>query len=212
MKRIFFTIILVAGFSCTMFGQFKLSLGPAVGMNYNFYSGAAIENMNASVNGFGVALAGQLDMKFTPVVGLQTTITPYDGLNAKATRTSNAVKTVQNFNIAYLMINPSLKLSIPQTGLGFLVGPGIGFKLQGSWDSYQIANGQRTVLQEKTQFTQVTPRFEVSTGMVYDFDLKGIYLSPYFTFNYGLTTLAETVEIKIANVQFGLAVKFGVIK
>jgi hypothetical protein len=212
MRKVFFTFILIAGIAGTANGQFKLSLGPVVGMNYNFYSGSTIEAMNASVNGFGFAIGGQMDMKFTPVVGLTTTITAFDGLNATATRIQNGVKSVIAYNMAYLMINPSLKFSVPSTGLGFLIGPGVGFKLQGWGEAYSFQNGTRVQDIERTEFANLKPRLEANMGMVYDFDLGGVTLAPYFTFSYGLNKIAEAMEIRISYVQFGVACKFGLIK
>jgi hypothetical protein len=212
MRKGLFTFIMIAGIAGTAVGQFRLSLGPVVGMNYNFYSGSTIEALNASVNGFGFAIGGQMDMKFNPIVGLTTTITAYDGLNATATRTTGGVKSVLAYNMAYLMISPALKFSIPSTGLGFTVGPGVGFKMQGWGERYSFQNGTRVQDIERTEFANLHPRLEANMGMVYDFDLGSVTLAPFFTFSYGLNKIAEAMEIRISYVQFGVACKFGLIK
>jgi hypothetical protein len=211
-EKSFFTFILIAGIAGTANGQFKLSLGPVVGMNYSFYSGTDIEATNLSYNGFGLALGGQLDMKFTPVVGLTTTITAFNDVSANGTVTTGGIKFVNALHMSYLMINPSLKFSVPSTGLGFLIGPGIGFNLQGSQESYNFQNGTRTQTLEKTNFPNLNPRIDANMGMVYDFDLGSVTLAPYFTFSYGLNKIAEALEVRVSHIQFGLACKFGLIK
>jgi hypothetical protein len=212
MKKVFITMILVAGFAGTVFGQFKLSVGPSVGMNYTFYHGSAVSNSNLSYNGANIALSGQADMKFTPVVGLLTSLTFFDGANAKASITQNGVTQAQQYRLAYIMLNPALKFSIPSTGLSFYAGPGIGFKLIGNSETYQIQDGQRTSLAAKTDLLNVKPRIEALVGMQYDFELGGVILTPQLAFAYGLTDVVETAEWKASYVQFGFACKFPLVK
>ncbi|MDR1980157.1 MAG: hypothetical protein LBQ39_00880, partial [Tannerellaceae bacterium] len=127
-------------------------------MNYNFYHGTAISNSNMSFNGIGVSIGGQADMRFTPIVGMLVTVTAYDGLGASGSITQQGTKAVQDISLGYLTVNPALKFSIPNTGLGFFVGPGVGFKLIGKSEQYQIANGQRTQVATTSDLMNVNLR------------------------------------------------------
>jgi hypothetical protein len=181
-------------------------------MNYNFYHGSAISNSNMSFNGVGLSAGGQLDMRFTPVVGMLATVTVFDGLSAKGSISQQGVKSVQNIGLGYLTIDPALKFAIPGTGLGFFAGPGIGFKLTGTSEQYQVANGQRTQVAPKSDLLNVNIRVNGQIGMLYDFDLKSLFLSPYFLFDYGFTDVDEGGGWKAAGIKFGLAIKFKVVK
>jgi hypothetical protein len=212
MKRIFLTLLVLAGFSCTCMSQFRMSVGPLVGMNYNFYHGTNIKNSNMSYNGAGVSVGGQVDMGFTPVVGLLATVTAYDMMSANGSMTQQGSKVGEDVSLAYLMISPALKFSVPNTGLGFFIGPGIGFKLTGTSESYQIVNGQRQQISPESDLINMKPRVNGQAGMSYDFDLKSLYLTPYFLFDLGFTEGTEAGGWKASGIKFGLAIKFKVVK
>jgi hypothetical protein len=213
MKKVFIiTLILVAGLSCEGFAQFRLSVGPVFGMGYNFYHGSTIDNTNMSFNGLGLSIGGQLDMSFTPVIGMLATVSAYDMMSAKGSLTQQQVKNVQAIGLGYLAINPAMKFSIPKTGLGFFVGPGIGFNLVGTTESYQIANGQRTQTAAKSDLMNTNIRVNGQIGILYDFDLKSLYLSPFFLFDYGFTDVVESWEWKASGIKFGLSLKFKAVK
>jgi hypothetical protein len=158
MKKVILSLVLAAGFSCVGFAQFRMSIGPVLGFNYNFLHGTVISNANRSYNGAGVSAGGQLDMGFTSVVGMLATITVYDMMSTSGKLIEQGVTTVQNMNLGYLMINPALKFAVPGTGLGFFAGPGVGFKLKGTTEQYQIANGIRTPLLDETDLTNLNVR------------------------------------------------------
>ena len=209
-KVLFLTVLFAAGITCKSFAQFSMSLGPLLGMNYNFYHGAAIDNANVSYNGAGFSVGAQADMKFSPVLGMLITVNAFDALNAKASVTQQNVKNVRAFKLAYLTIDPAMKFSVPGTGLGFFAGPGIGFKLQGKNEQYQIEGGQRTQLQAKTDLMNTLIRVNGQIGMSYDFDLKTMFLTPYFLFDYGFTNVQESIEYNASGIKFGLVLKFSV--
>jgi hypothetical protein len=211
-KLLFLTILLVAGFSCVSFAQFRMSIGPHFGMNYNFYHGTAIDNSNMSYNGIGMSAGGQMDMSFTPVLGMLVTATIYDLMSAKGSITQQNVKQVNSISLAYLTINPAMKFSIPRTGLAFFAGPGIGFKLTGKGETYQIANGQRQQLAPKSDIMNTRLRITGQIGTSDDFDLKSLCLTPYFLFDYGFTNVDESDSWKASGIKFGLVLKFGVVK
>ncbi|MDR1356391.1 MAG: outer membrane beta-barrel protein [Tannerellaceae bacterium] len=213
MKRVLFlTVLFVAGFSCVSFAQFEMSIGPAVGINYNFYNGPSIRNSNMSYSGAGVSLGGQADMKFNQVVGLLTSITLYDMMSASGSNSVQGTKTGRNVSLSYLMVNPSIKFTVPNTGLGFFGGPGVGFKIGGSFEDYRIVNGQREQLTPVSDLLNLKSRINAQIGMSYDFDLKGMFLSPYFLYDLGLTDVDEAGGWKASGIKVGLAIKFNVVK
>jgi hypothetical protein len=57
-------------------GQFKMSIGPAVGLNFNMHSGS---DLPKSGTGMGLVLAGQADMTFAKTIGLIASLYFYDG-------------------------------------------------------------------------------------------------------------------------------------
>jgi hypothetical protein len=203
---------MLAGFSCIGMSQFRMSVGPVVGMNYNFYHGDAVKNSNMSFNGVGVSVGGQADMSFTPVVGLLATVTAYDMMSASGDLTQQGTKTSTDYGLAYLMINPAIKFSVPNTGLGFFIGPGIGFKLTGTVEQHQIVDGQRQQTFQKSDMPNMKPRVNGQGGMFYDFDLKSLYLTPYFLYDFGFTDVDEAGGWKASGIKFGLAIKFKVVK
>lgn len=212
MKKSAFILLFIAGFTCAGFAQFKMSIGPVVGMNYNFYHGSAISNSNMSFNGIGLSVGGQADMSFTPVVGMLVTVTAYDMMSASGSLTQQAVKNTQNIGLGYLMVSPAMKFTIPNTGLGFFIGPGIGFKLTGTSEQYQIANGVRQQTAPISDLLNVKPRVDGQIGMFYDFNLKSLYLTPYFLYDHGSTDVTDGGEWKASGIKLGLALKFSVVK
>jgi hypothetical protein len=212
MKKVFLTVLMLTGFSCIGMSQLRMSVGPVVGMNYNFLHGDVIKNTNMSFNGVGVSVGGQADMSFTPVVGLLATITVYDMMSASGSLTQGNTKINTDIGLGYLMINPAIKFSVPNTGLGFFIGQGVGFKLTGNAEEYQIVSGQRQQTVQKSDIPNMKPRINGQGGMFYDFDLKSLYLTPYFLFDLGFTDANEAGGWKASGIKFGLAIKFKVVK
>jgi hypothetical protein len=210
MKRVFLTVLLLAGFSCIGMSQLRMSVGPVVGMNYNFLHGETINN-DMSYNGVGVSIGGQADISFTPMWGLLATVTAYDMKNVSGTLTEEGMTTESKFGLSYLMINPAITFSVPNTKLGFFAGPGVGFKLSGTTEGYMVIEGHREDI-PKADIPNMKPRVNGQVGAFYDFDFKGIYLTPYFLYDFGFTDVAKAAGWKVSGIKFGVAIKFGVIK
>lgn len=66
--------------------QFKLKLGPSIGMNFNIHTGSDIEG-GTSV---GLIFGGTLDMGFTPMIGLITNLQFYDNRSGSWSKESSA--------------------------------------------------------------------------------------------------------------------------
>ena len=126
--------------------QFRLKLVPQTGMNFNLHTGSDIE----SGSGFGIVVGGGVDMQFTNTIGLVTNLQFYDNRSGSISQTgSNQYQDPNNPNstitstvtidnsvsLAYFMIEPLFKLSLPNSGFYFVVGPCIGFNVEGSTET-----------------------------------------------------------------------------
>lgn len=196
--------------------QFRLSLGPLTGMNFNILTGS---DLNDTYTGFGFVFGSQLDMSFTPVLGILAQVQFYDNMSGSSSFTgqlaalNGAQGTLdEDLSFAYFMIEPLLKLNLPGSGMYFLAGPAIGFNIQSSYtDTYTLQNGQR-VPPQKGSIKNTNVRFAVMAGAGYDIQLNSlITLTPQFTFGFGITNLIQDVSARALSFQLGTAVKFRLI-
>ena len=218
-------IVLTSGYS---FAQFQLKLGPSAGLNYNIHTGS---DLPQSGSGFGFVIGGQVDMSFTPHIGLIANMQFYDNRSGSFSKTSSNQYTDQNTgapitstvsdqndaSIAYFMIEPLFKLSLANSGMFFFVGPAIGFNVQGSFQEtisetfptgYQNNNTKQT---SKGSIQNMNARFELKLGGGYDIPLGGLYLTPQVSFGYGLTQMKQDVNWRILTIQALVTVKFQLI-
>ena len=148
-KTIFFILMSVLLISSNSFPQFRLKIGPLTGLNFNIGTGS---DLPQTVTGFGITFGAQVDMRFTPVIGIISQIEFYDNLSGGYSETGNfqfqdgvfpATVNV-DYSLAYFMIEPLLKMNIPASGFYFLVGPAIGFNVQGSISQSITPQGGQT--------------------------------------------------------------------
>lgn len=221
MKKSLFVFFLIVSFitlTSQSNAQFKMKLGPSLGLNFNLHTGSDLEQ---SGNGFGLLIGGTLDMEFTPTIGLITNLQFYDNRSG-STEEEGSVNgisyTVDNsISLAYFMIEPLFKLKLPSSGFYFVVGPAIGFNLEASQElEITSANDQVTFqdgsTKQKGTIRQTLARFELKIGAGYDIPLGGITeLTPQVSFGYGLTNVREDVEWRVLTIQAMLSAKFRVI-
>jgi len=111
--------------------------------------------------------------------------------------------------LAYFMIEPLLKLSIPRSGFYFLVGPAIGFNIQGSLDQKLVDQQGNTIYKGNSSLKNTLVRFELKGGAGYDIPLGGITtLTPQFSFGYGLTDVQSDFSARVMTFQLAAIVKF----
>ena len=114
---------------------------PQTGMNFNLHTGSDIE----SGSGFGLVMGGGVDMQFSSSIGLIANLQFYDNRSGSISQTgsnqyqdqqgnpvSSTITADNSVSLAYFMIEPLFKLSIPNSGFYFVVGPCIGFNVEGS--------------------------------------------------------------------------------
>lgn len=222
---LFISLFLVAN---TAYPQFKLSLGPTTGLNFNLHTGS---DLSETGTGFGFVFAGQLDMSFSKTVGLITDIAFYDNRSGSSTTTSsnqygNISSTVSNdvsASLAYFMIEPLFKLNMPASGLYFVVGPSIGFNIEGSSEVtttetlpqgyiFTETGTNKYEVKNKASLKDLLARFELKLGAGYDIPLtRDISLAPQVTFGYGITKVMSDVSWRVLTIQALCGVKFRLI-
>ncbi|NWF89263.1 MAG: outer membrane beta-barrel protein [Ignavibacteriaceae bacterium] len=209
------TIFLLA--SNTSFAQFRLKLGPNLGLNYNIGTGSDVDE---TMTGIGMVIGGTVDMAFTPTIGLITNMQFYDNRSG-GTSTEGSVQGIaytvnDDRSIAYFMIEPLFKLTIPSSSFYFVAGPAVGFAVQGSYDvRITSQNNQVTFQDGSTKATgsikDMLVRFALKFGSGYDIKLGSIFLTPQLAFEYGLTNIVSDVKARILTIQLTTAVKFSII-
>ena len=212
----------------TSYPQFKFSLGPAVGMNFNIHTGS---DLSETGTGFGAVFAGQADMQFSKTIGMIATLGFYDNRSGSTNDTKTesyegipiTVSSDVSSSLAYFTIEPLLKVSLPSSGLYFLAGPSIGINIEGSYDLTQditipqeYANyyglQAKTTQKSSQSFNDLVTRFEFKFGAGYDIPIaRNIDLAPQVTFGYGLTKVQKDVSWRILTIQAICGLKFRLI-
>ncbi len=217
MKKIvsvFVSLVFVLAIQTTSYSQFRLKVGPALGMNFNLHSGSDIE----SGNGFGIAFGGYADMNFTPTIGLIGGISFYDNRSGSYTE-SGSDPYYGNYTVdvsgslAYFQLESLFKLQIPNDNFFFVFGPVVGFNIQSQAEStISLPAYNYTSKTSKATIKDTQVRFELKTGAGYDIPVtKFIIISPQLTFGYGLTDVVKDVKWKIMTFQLLAGVKFNLI-
>lgn len=218
-------LILALFLSAPGYSQFKLAVGPGLGMNFNLHTGS---DLKESGSGFGMVFGGYTDMSFSPTVGLITGLAFYD--NRSGSISSTGTEQVQgvgpvNFtqdndiSLAYFQIESLFKLSIPKSGFYFVMGPVLGFNISSESSTTTTITTQGVTFQDGTnkqtakatiKDTQV--RFELKAGAGYDIPVSRlITVAPQLTFGYGLTNVVKDVKAKVLTIQLMGTVKFNLI-
>jgi hypothetical protein len=217
-KLLLFTLFSFLLFSSQGLSQFRLKLGPNTGMNFNIATGSDVPE---SATGFGFFIGGSVDMEFTPTIGIIANMQFYDNRSVSSeeegTFQGTAYTVETSTSLAYFMIEPLFKLSLPGSGFYFVMGPCIGFNVEGSIESnLSSANNQLTFqdgsTKQKATLRNTLVRFELKVGSGFDFVLSPlITLAPQVTFGYGITKVVENVESRVLTIQLNTAVKFRLI-
>jgi hypothetical protein len=164
--------------------QFKMKVGPVVGMNFNIASGDLFTD---TYTGLGILLGGQLDMSFTPMIGLITNVYFYDNKSHSYDYTNNQEDDDVTFRVSYFQIQPLFKLAIPKSGFYFFAGPGVGFSIQSKLKITQTVGNNNPVVTNYT-LKNLGTRFELKAGSGFDINIsKMVAITPEFSFAYGLT-------------------------
>ena len=219
--HLLFCVLILFIFSQTTNAQFKMKVGPQLGLNFNIGVGSDLQQ---TPTGFGFVFGGQVDMNFTPMIGLIANLQFYDNRSGSYSHDG----TIQNgspytetigTSIAYFMVEPLFKLAIPRSGFYFVMGPMMGFNIEGSQENsvtspnndvfYGGIQGQTT---QKFTLQNMNVRFGIKFGSGYDITLSRLIdLTPQFNFEYGITNVRSNVSSKILTFQVLVGCKFKVL-
>lgn len=191
------------------FAQFKLKVGPAVGLNFNIASG---DRKVDTYTGIGMLMGAQLDMALTPMIGLITNINFYDNKSHSTTTTDNDVTTEEDYSLAYFTIEPLFKLTIPKSGFYFFTGPSGGFNIQKTFTT-TTTQGDQTPTTAKNTLKNLAFRFGLKIGSGFDINAGSLLtIAPEFSFSYGITDVFSTGNSwKIMTINLSTIVKFSVL-
>jgi len=207
MKKLFlFAAISLLFLSGQTFGQFHLKAGPVLGLNVNIASGDLTTD---TYSGLGMLLGGQVDMSFTPMIGLISNVYFYDNKSISNSITQGNTDFTEDVSLAYLMIEPLFKLSIPMSGFYFFAGPGIGFNIQATDEQTQTV-GNNNPQTDKFTLKNLATRFALKIGSGFDIPAGGLVdIAPEVSFTYGLTNVfSKGASWKILTINFSGIVKF----
>ena len=197
-------------------GQFRMSVGPEVGFNFNLHTGS---DLDEGGSGLGVALSGIVDMSFTSnrAIGIITGLAFYDnrsGSSSQLVSQNNVNYSLEHeVSIAYFQIISLFKYRIPNVGVYFVFGPQIGFDMSSELETNISIVGGQTVQKTKNSLKDTNARFELKFGGGWDIELSPlITLAPQLTFGLGLSDVIEDVDYSIHTFQLSVACKFNVIR
>jgi hypothetical protein len=218
MKRtVLFSLFLLFFLVQPGWAQFGLKLAPVTGLNFNIGTGSDLQQTGT---GLGMVVGAQTDMQFSPVIGIIASLQFYDVRSWSMSEQGNlaplgiqgngTVKT--NVSLGYFVIEPLLKLSIPQSGFYFIVGPGLGINIQGSTQLIVTPQGQQVIRGAKQTLQNTNARFELKAGAGFDIPLgTWIDLTPQFSFGFGVSNIIQDFSARVLTFQLSTAVKFKLI-
>ena len=210
-KAITTAFALIFLFTIPLSAQFRLSLEPAVGMNFNIHNGS---DLPESGSGFGIMVGGYAHMMFSKSFGMIAGLAFYDNRSGSTSSTQNVqginLTTDADASLAYFQIESLLKVSTP-SGLYFVAGPVLGFNVQGEQEIKYSAPGYQSQTQ-KSSIKETVVRFELKAGSGYEIPIsKSMDIVPQFTFGYGLTNVIKDFKWHIMTFQLSCGVKFDLI-
>jgi hypothetical protein len=217
---IFALLISVLFISSSTYAQFRLSLSPALGMNFNMHTGS---DLPESGTGFGMMIGGYADMNFTENIGLIAGLAFYDNRSGSysQTGTEQGVSYTADYSasLAYFQIESLFKLGVKRSNFYFVMGPVLGFNISSEGETtikittpgYTFQDGT-TSQKTKATIKDTQVRFELKAGAGYDIPVAdGIAIAPQLTFGYGLTNVVSDVKWSILTIQAMVGVKLNML-
>jgi outer membrane protein OmpA-like peptidoglycan-associated protein len=189
--------------------------------NLNWYDGTS-QTLNNSLiiptalhKGFGVRPYGSILAEYRPagILGVSLNV-GYDGRGAKFDAVMAPCNCPVTFstNISYVTVEPSLRLSVPKSGLYFFAGPRIAFNLQRDFTYTQLR--QPTTKSQLSDMKSTVYSGQVGVG--YDIPLSSansttkFSLSPFVSYQPYFGQEPRNIEsLSLTTVRAGIALKFG---
>ncbi|HEY5326973.1 MAG TPA: OmpA family protein [Mucilaginibacter sp.] len=195
--------------------------GASGAANFNFYTGTTQRLNNALIvptpfhKGHGVEPYGSLFVEYRPgpVLGAMLNV-GYDGLGATydgVTAPCDCPATLKS-DLAYVSIEPSLRLGFANSGLYFFAGPSLAINV-----NKDFAYTQRLQPNTNAEFSSVNNTiFSGQVGAGFDIPLSAansvskVSLSPFISYHPYFGQDPRSIEsLSITTVRVGLAIKFG---
>jgi hypothetical protein len=220
--RVLVSVVFLCMGASAAHAQFHLAIGPLTGGNFNLHTGS---DLSSTGTGFGFVIGGQAVMSFTPTLGLVEGLTFYDNRSGSFSRTgpsqvyTNATQTSDvSVSLAYLQLENLFLLKLPRSGMYFVVGPVLGFNVEGSQEvttkhvDNNNPNNTASDPKVKNSLKDVLVRFELKLGAGYDISIsRDVLIAPQFTFGFGLTKVVSDVSYRVLTFQLVTSVKFNLI-
>ncbi len=218
MKNIFTSIILILFLSNISYSQFKMKVGPTLGLNFNIGTGS---DLNETATGLGLLIGAQVDMNFTRTIGLITNVQFYDNRSgsssSEGTQSGISYSITSSSSLAYFMIEPLFKLDLTGSRLYFVMGPMVGFNIEASSELRLTSQNNRLTFTDgstkiKQSIKNTLVRFGIKTGAGYNIPLSRLVeLTPQLYFEYGLTNIQSNVSARILTFQALVTAKFNIL-
>ena len=204
MKKLLLVFTAVLFLTPAIMNAQKISAGPLLGLNYNLYNFSGATN---NPSGIGLAIGGQFDFEFSNSMGLIANII-YDSKYGNSSNSSSGYTYDDNIEFSYLTIEALLKFKL-SSGFYFFAGPTGGFVIGDKIKETVSHNGSSSTNEGSVQNTQF--QFDLKAGAGYDIPLsKGMTLSPFVGFSYGLTKLVKDIDWKLSSIQAGCVLKVNI--
>ncbi|GAB2986454.1 hypothetical protein GCM10027049_27350 [Mucilaginibacter puniceus] len=189
--------------------------------NFNFYDGTT-QTLNSSLiaptalgKGRGIRPYGSILVEYRPagVFGLMLNV-GYDGRGGKFNEVIAPCNCPANLStdLSYAVIEPSLRLGVPKTGLYFFAGPSIAFNLTKNFTYTQLRQPDTRSELSNVRNTLISGQ----VGLGYDIktsspdNLNQVSISPFVSFHPYFGREPRNIESwSITTVRAGIAIKFG---
>lgn len=189
--------------------------------NFNFYNGTT-QTLNNSLivptafhKAFGIRPYGSVLAEYRPagVFGLMLNVA-YDGRGAKfdnEVAPCNCDATLHT-NIAYVAVEPSLRLSVPKSGLYFFAGPRVAFNITKNFSYTQVnqpnTDAQLSSMRKTLLSGQVGMGYDIMTSSAAS--TTKVSISPFVSFHPYFGQDPRNIEsLSITTFRAGIALKFG---
>ncbi|MDB4920691.1 OmpA family protein [Mucilaginibacter sp.] len=189
--------------------------------NFNFYDGTTQRLNNSLIvpaafhKGHGIRPYGSILMEYRPAgIWAGMLNIGYNGSGAKfndVVAPCNCPATLTT-NTSYISVEPSLRLSVPSSGLYFFAGPSLDFNLTKDFTYTQLKQ-----VDTKSEFSSMhSTLISGQVGAGYDIKISSpnsttqVELSPFISYHPYFGRDPRTIESwSITSVRTGIALKFG---
>lgn len=189
--------------------------------NFNFYDGTTQRLNNSLIaptafhKGHDVRPYGSVLVEYRPasVLGVMLNVA-YDGRGGKfkdVVAPCNCPATLET-NTSYIAVEPSLRLTVPSTGLYFFAGPRVAFNISKDFEYTQLrqpnTNGQLSAMHKTLISGQVGAGYDIMVSPASS--TTKVSISPFVSFHPYFGQEPRSIESwSVTTLRAGIALKFG---